>query len=189
MKNFTIISEIVVALLLTITTTLLIILWPIASGTPATFKGVVALVTLLYCASQLSRAERRAGTITLSAVVLLALTLPSLFGGSDRLLLTIAIALVWGVRGWVTRRRPLALMIDLLVTLIALAAATWALSAGGLIAAVWLFFLLQALTAARLDTAIAPAATTRDGDDSRERFNRAHRNAEQALRTLICREP
>ncbi len=188
MNRPTLIGEVVVAAGLTLVVALLVLLWPLLTGGAVTFGSMVVVVSLLYCGYRLMRSESRSGKVTLAALVLFSLSVLWLVGWSDRLLLIGAIGLIWGVRSWLTHCRPLAVVLDLLLTFSALAAAIWAFSINGVIAAVWCFFLLQALFVLIPESFNKRPKRIVESDAASDRFNRAHRNAETALRTLICRE-
>ena len=189
MNRTTLLNELFVAVGLTLITALLVLFWPLLTAIAIQSSSVVMVITLLYCGYRLIRSEHRAGTFSLATVALLSLMTIWAIDWSDQLLLISAIGVIWGIRSWTTYRRPLPTLLDLLLTLSALAAALWAFSINGIIAAVWCFFLLEALCVLIPQSSAQPSDDTAiNDDDSNARFNQAHRNAETALRALICRE-
>ncbi len=162
-----------------------VLLVPLLAG-GVVLKGVVATSTLAYLLYLLARSGARAGRVT--AVVAWAVTTVAAWWFTPSLLLylLIQVGFVWLLRSLLFHGGVLAALADLGLTVLGLAAASWALTRTGSVgAAIWCFFLVAALFVAI--PARFPRRPTTDNEVTSDRFQQAHRTAEAALRELSVR--
>jgi hypothetical protein len=108
------------------------------------------------------------------------------FSPSLLVYLTVHVGMVWLIRALYYTAGVLPALLDLGLSALALAAAVWAAGqTGSVFLAVWSFFLVQALFVV-MPRSVRDPAPLKDGVRDDE-FERAHRNAEAALRRLSTR--
>jgi hypothetical protein len=134
-----------------------------------------------YALYLLRRGGERAGRLVMAVFVLLTAGVMVAYPPPLPLFALVFLGLIWSVRALYFHARLSALLADLALNGLALAASVWALQrTGAVFPAVWCFFLVQALFVAVPGSA-RPAPGDAGGED---RFRRAHRAAEAALRKL-----
>ena len=157
------------------------VLQPIVGG-DAMLRGLSPLLGLGYVGYLLVRCRVRIGHITLLAAWSLAALGIAVLSSSVLFTLGAHLGLVWLARGFIYHARVLPALADLGLSIFSLIAAAWAVTqAQSLWAALWCLMLVQAMfpwipTSARTK----PQAST----SAPERFVRAQRTAEAALRAL-----
>ena len=162
------------------------LLWPLLGGAGA--RGLtLALVGVGYVFYLLRRSPEPAGRVSLLLVAGAATagTLVLVPGW----LLTVQLGLLWLTRSLLLHRGVLAALADLGLVLLGLGAGLWAITAtGSLAAALWSFFLVQALfpTLGVLAARLTPGAPATDGDASDQRFDQAECAAAASLRRLAA---
>jgi hypothetical protein len=146
-------------------------------------RPVVTGLALGYVLYLLARSPGRVGRVTAlgawgAAAVLVWLAAPPL-----ALFLLLHIGGLWLLRSLFFHSSLFSAAADLGLSLLALAAAVWALvHTGSLLLGIWCFFLVQALFVAIPPSLARPAVAGRDeGEDP---FEHAHRVAETAVRRL-----
>lgn len=144
----------------------------------------IALVYLLYL---LSRSRQRTGRMTVLSVWLLAALVLWVLDPPFGFYLLMHIGLIWGVRSLYFHSGVLTAGSDFGLSGMALAGAIWAmLTTGSIFAALWCFFLVQAMFVLIPEGfGKSQARTIRDGNDSSAKFDRARRTAESAVQRLI----
>jgi len=144
---------------------------------------VVALAGLAYVWYLLARSRSRVGRLTTLAAWAVLAAACWWFIDSPALYLLAHVGVLWLVRSLYFHSNTLAAIADLGLNVLAAAAAVWAASrTGSVFAALWCFFLVQAafvLIPARLGRRQPGNAAIPD-----DRFGRALRNAETAVRRL-----
>jgi hypothetical protein len=155
-------------------------------------KVLVALLAFLYGSYVLVKAGSRAGKLVLGITSAAALALGTLVLSFPELVL-IALGLMWLVRSLVTYNSILPAALDGLLCLLGLGAGIWAYAATySTAAAVWCFFLIQALFVFIPPSLMKRKYSTALGGDtadnilhSEDNFSTAHRAAQEALNQLI----
>ncbi len=148
-------------------------------------KGFVATATLAYLLYLLARSGVKAGRVTAVAAWAVITAVSWWFAPSLLLYLVAQAGFVWLLRSLLFHQGLLAALADLGLTALGLAAAGWALTrTGSIAAAFWTFFLVAACFA------FIPARFPRRSPAepaNPDRFQQAHRDAETALRALAAR--
>lgn len=160
-------------------------LLPAIVGTATALRLLFAGLTLAYLLYLLWRSGEATGrVVTLTAWVLL--TGVSWAWTPDPVLfLAGQVALIWLVRALYHQPGPLAALLDLGLSLFALAAGLWAFAqAGSMLLAIWTYFLVQALFVAIAAAGRQGPSASPDEERQPDRFQQAHRQAETALRRL-----
>jgi hypothetical protein len=140
---------------------------------------LAALVSLAYLLYLLRRSPERVGRAVTVAAWTAAAGLLWLAAPSPSLYLSAHLVLLWLARSLYFHPGPLAALADLGLTGLAGTAAVGAwLHSGSLFLAVWCLFLGQALFV------LIPHVRGSDPSPQLDRFERAHRSAESALRKL-----
>ena len=148
-------------------------------------RGLVAGLGLAYVLYLLARSHERVGRIT-SFALWSVVTAAVMVEDPPVVVHVVAqLGLVWLLRSLYFHSSALASMGDFALGTLSLAAATWAASASGSVfLSVWALFLVQALFVAipaNFPRRVTGSRMERDDDD---RFQRAHRAAETAVRRL-----
>lgn len=142
---------------------------------------LIAGLGTVYALYLLRRGGERAGRVVMAATVVLTAGFAIVYPPPLPLFALSFLGLIWLVRALYFHDRLSALLADLALNGLALAAAVWALRrTGAVFPGVWCFFLIQALFVA-IPGAARAASGAAGGED---RFRRAHRAAETALRKL-----
>ncbi|MCI0667576.1 MAG: hypothetical protein L0Y43_05935 [Methylococcaceae bacterium] len=149
------------------------------------FKSLVSLIACGYVAYLLIRAPRRTGWLTVMTVWASIAMAGWLFIHSVLAFLALHVTMIWLIRSLYFYHSPVAALVDLALCGLGLAAAVGVFRhTGSLALAIWCLFLIQTLVAM-----IPPdfKRTTRSRTEvlgESDRFERAHRSAESALRKL-----
>ena len=151
----------------------------------AVVRLLIAAIGLAYVFYLLSRSRERVGRVTvvacwaLAAGVIWFIAPPLLLYGLMHL------GLIWLTRSLYFYSSVLSALADLGLNGLSLASAIWAAGqTGSVFLSLWCFFLVQALFVAipaRLNRSIRETPAVREDED---RFQRAHRSAEAAVRKL-----
>ena len=188
MKRPSFLSATGVALLMAAAATIGFTLLVPVIGSAASLRLLVTGLGLLYLAWLLSSIRPRAGRVTAVAAWLLLSGVAWFLAPSLLLYLFLHVGLLWLVRSVVRYRSALSGLLDLGVSVIAVAAAAWAARhTGSVFLAAWSFFLVQA--AAFAIPARLPGRKRGHADTVRENevFEQARRRADAAFRELITR--
>jgi hypothetical protein len=157
-------------------------------GPTASLRLLITGLGLLYLAWLLSSSRLRAGRVTAFAAWLLLSGVAWVLAPSLLTYLFLHAALLWLVRSVVRYRSALSGLIDLGVSVVAVAAAAWAARhSGSVFLAAWSYFLVQATALAI--PACLPGRKRGHGDTVRENeaFDQARRRADAAFRELVTR--
>lgn len=148
---------------------------------------VIAGLALAYVGYLLTRTRTRVGRITTIAVWVVAAGATWLAAPPLALYLLAHVSFIWLIRSLYFYASTVSALIDLGLSGLGVAASLWALAqSGSVFLAIWCFFLVQALHVAvpkNLGPKRAGAPDHRAPDD---RFTRAQRAAESALRKLLA---
>jgi hypothetical protein len=151
-------------------------------GAPSAARDVVALLGLAYILYLFGTSRERVGRVTTIVVWLVAAAALWLGGVPFSVYVIVHVAMLSAVRALYFRSSLLTAAFDFGLGVLGIAFAAWAAARSGSAAlAIWCFFLAQAfhvLVPAALHRAAAPSARFES------QFERAHRNAEAALRRL-----
>jgi hypothetical protein len=145
---------------------------------------IIAGIGLAYLLYLLGRSPARVGRVTSLAGWTLAAAGLWLFHPPLGLYIVAHVGLTWLIRSLHFHKGPVAGLMDLALSALALAAAVWAaVQSGSLALSLWSFFLVQALFVA---IPRRHGAETRSPIDvpPEDPFERAHRTAEAAVRKL-----
>ena len=162
-----------------------------AALTTVMFPGLVirlliAGLGLAYVLYLLSQTRERIGRVTTLTLWSIGAVAAAFFSPSLLVYLTVHVGMVWLIRALYYTAGVLPALLDLGLSALALAAAVWAAGqTGSVFLAVWSFFLVQALFVV-MPRSVRDPALLKDGVRDDE-FERAHRNAEAALRRLSAR--
>ena len=148
-------------------------------------RGVIALLGFAYLLYLLSRSSERVGRPT-TVALWMAMLLVSWFGVSSlSLYLALHVGALWLVRSLYFYSSLLSALLDLGLSGLSLAAAFWAaLHTGSIFIAIWCFFIGQALFAGIPESMRRREETRAWGPADDEKFQRAHRTANAAVRRL-----
>lgn len=184
MKTNSLLSQLVIALLLTCLAAIVSALFNQFVGSQTNARLNLSLIMLLYLGCLIWQNPRPAGRITLMASNLGLALLCLLFEVRLGTLFWLYPAITWLNRCLLRYSSILAIMSDSALCLLGAGAALWALGNGyGLVMALWCFLLLQALhvmiPCRKAPRRKMPASQTQDN------FNRAMQSAESALQQLM----
>jgi hypothetical protein len=159
-------------------------LTPVFAGGGA-LRLLIASIGLGYVVYLLSRSRERAGRITVPAVWALAAAATWLLQPALPLYVLAHASFVWLIRSLYFYSSLLPALGDLGLTGLSLAAAVWAADhSGSLFLSIWCFFLVQALFVAIPSRLSRRRRTSQPEHEGEDRFERAHRVAETAVRKL-----
>lgn len=160
------------------------VLTPLQSG-GTVLRMLIALLGLSYVIYILACSVKKTGRVT-ALLVWIAVATASWFAAPPLVIyLLIHAALIWLLRSLYRYTSPFSALLDSGLSGLSVAAAIWALAwSGSLLLAIWCFFLVQALS-----VSIPPSIRHRQGSrqikpDDDERFQRAYRAADSALRRI-----
>lgn len=147
---------------------------------------LIAGLSLAYVLYLLGRSDRRVGRIVTLAGWTLAAGLAWWAEPSLAVYLAVHLAIVWLTRSVYFHSGMLGALADLGLAGLGVAAGAWAASqSGSLFLTLWCFFLVQALfVTIPPHLPVSRAEKRGSGPDLDDRFGRAHRAAETALRRL-----
>jgi len=148
-------------------------------------RGITAGLGLVYVVYLLTRSRERVGRTT-------ALTAWTAVAGAAWFIepplgpyVLVHLGLIWLIRSLYFYSSVLSALADLGLTALGLAAAVWAATqSGSIFLSIWCFFLVQALFVAIPNHMRGRTGNGQPHRDGQDRFDRAHRAAEAALRKL-----
>ena len=146
---------------------------------------VVPVIGLAYVVYLLARSRERVGRVTAFLAWALIASVVWLLEPPLSLYLLVHLALIWLIRSLFFHSGVLSALLDLGLSILALAAALWAATqSGSLFLSLWSFFLVQALFVA-IPARLPRKATPGRGEPPHEdRFRRSQRAAQSALQRL-----
>ncbi|MGI9336875.1 MAG: hypothetical protein ACR2RL_27295 [Gammaproteobacteria bacterium] len=148
-------------------------------------RATTSVLALAYVVYLLSRSPERVGRLSVIALwaavsagaVLLDLTFVAY--------VTVHLGLIWLVRSLYFYSSVISSLADLCLTGLGMAVAVWAaMQTGSVFITVWCLFLVLALFCAIPPDMHRQSARTASSANTHDRFNRAHRSAEAAVRKL-----
>jgi signal transduction histidine kinase len=146
---------------------------------------LIAAIGLGYLLYLLSRSRERTGRVTVLAAWSVAAVAIWLFSPSFALYLLLHIGLIWLVRALYYYSGVIPAVMDLGLNALALGAAVWAaLQSDSIFLSLWCFFLVQALFVAIPSSITRKKGKGQSPGQEEDRFQRAHRAAQSALRRL-----
>ncbi|MGR9108244.1 MAG: hypothetical protein ACU843_15090 [Gammaproteobacteria bacterium] len=149
------------------------------------FKLIVSSIAFANLAWLLMRAPRRSGRLTALAIGLVFAALAWFFIPSILLFVAWHLGMIWLIRALYFYRSLGAALIDLAVCAMSLAFGAWAFRHSGNPAlGIWCLFLGQALAALIPEDFKQACHPDAGPTEANERFDRAYRSAEWALRNL-----
>ncbi|MEJ2130101.1 MAG: hypothetical protein P8Y95_00375 [Gammaproteobacteria bacterium] len=144
-------------------------------------RTLVSLVALAYAGYLLSRSDARVGRITVLAFSVLASGVAWALEVPLAFYLIVHVGLIWLIRALYLYAGVIPALMDLGLSVLALAAALWAaLHSGSVFLAIWCFLLVQALHVT-IPVSVERGSPAFDGDAA---FQRARRAAEAAIARL-----
>ncbi len=156
-------------------------------GLGAVIRMVIPALGLSYLLYLFSRSEERMGRVTTLALWSALAAVTWWIAPPLPLYLLIHVGAIWLVRSLYFYSGVLPALMDLGVSTLSISATVWAISrSGSVFLATWCFFLVQALFVA-IPPAIKSAQKVQHNTAAdNENFERAKRNADQALRQLFA---
>jgi hypothetical protein len=151
----------------------------------AVLRLLIAGIGLAYVFYLLSRSRERVGRVTVVACWALAAGVIWFIAPPLMLYGLMHLGLIWLTRSLYFYSSVLAALADLGLSGLSLASAIWAASqTGSVFLSLWCFFLVQALFVAIPARLSHSNRETQTGPEKEDRFQRAHRTAEAAVRKL-----
>jgi hypothetical protein len=185
MKQPTFFEGVVVALVASVAGGVLFTALTTLFASGAVLRLLVACLGLCYIIYLFSRSRERSGRLTALGFWLIAAGAAWWLGPPLPLYLLVHLGLIWLIRSLYFYSSLLFALADLGLGGLGFAAGVWAIiHTGSLFLAIWCFFLLQALFVA-IPASLDSLETLRQpAPDHEDRFRRAHRAAETAVRRL-----
>ena len=185
MKRLSFIDALLVALILSVIGSVLAVLLAPLCGGVLLSRGLCTALALAYVLFLLMRSRIRSGRVSLLAAWSLAALAIVLLCPSLLSMVAAHLVLIWLVRTLLFLSSPLVALADLVLCVLSLAAASWALlQTGSVFVSLWCLLLVQA-ACALLPTQLGKAGRAgQAGNNDEQRFAHAARVAEQALQTL-----
>lgn len=184
MKQTNILNGIVFAIIASLSGALLLNLLPIFFTMTNSISLSITTLSLGYLIYLYRYSDIRQGKVILFVVWAMVNFSVWLFDFDLITLLGINLATIWLARSLYFHASVIAAFLDLLLIIMAGGAASWALlHTGSLLAAIWIFFLCQSLFCA-IPNFSKPASEIQFGTNHANRFQSAHRVAEEAVRKL-----
>jgi hypothetical protein len=151
----------------------------------AVLRLLIAGIALGYIIYLFSRSRERIGRLTALGFWAIAAGATWWLAPSLSMYLLVHLGLIWLIRSLYFYSSVLSALADLGLAGLGLAAAVWAsIHTGSLFLGIWCFFLLQALFVAIPASLERKASHRQPVPDHEDRFQRAHRAAESAVRKL-----
>jgi hypothetical protein len=151
----------------------------------AVLRLLIAGIALGYIIYLFSRSRERIGRLTTLGAWILAAGAAWWLAPSLLLYLLVHLGLIWLVRALYFYSSVLSALADLGLCGLGLAAAVWAgIHTSSLFLSIWCFFLVQALFVSIPASLVRKASCRQLAPGREDRFHRAHRAAESALRRL-----
>lgn len=156
-------------------------------GLGAVIRMVIPALGLSYLLYLFSRSEERVGRVTTLSLWSALAAVTWWIAPPLPLYLLIHVGAIWLVRSLYFYSGVLPALMDLGVSTLSISATVWAISrSGSVFLATWCFFLVQALFVAIPPTIKSAQKAQRNAAADSENFERAKRNADQALRQLFA---
>lgn len=156
-------------------------------GLAAVIRMVIPALGLSYLLYLFSRSEERVGRVTTLSLWSALATVTWWIAPPLPLYLLIHVGAIWLVRSLYFYSGVLPALMDLGVSTLSISATVWAISrSGSVFLATWCFFLVQALFVAIPPAIKSAQKAQRNTAVDNENFERAKRNADQALRQLFA---
>ncbi len=156
-------------------------------GLGAVIRMVIPALGLSYLLYLFSRSEERVGRVTTLSLWSALATVTWWIAPPLPLYLLIHVGAIWLVRLLYFYSGVLPALMDLGVSTLSISATVWAISrSGSVFLATWCFFLVQALFVAIPPAIKSAQKAQRNTAADNENFERAKRNADQALRQLFA---
>jgi len=153
-------------------------------GSVLLLRTLIPLLGLAYVLYLLGRSGARTGRVMTIAFWVLAAGVTWFMAPPLAVYLMIHVALVWLIRSLYFYDSFTPALMDLGLSTMSIAAATWAATrSGSIFLAIWCLFLVQALFCI-IPRSIEPAKAQSTRWDDDDAFHRAQRNAEAALRRI-----
>ncbi len=155
-------------------------------GIGAVLRLVIPALGLAYLLYLISRSQERLGRVTTLTLWGALAAATWWIGPPLPLYLLIHVAAVWLVRSLYFYSGVLPALMDLGLNALSISASVWAISrSGSVFLATWCFFLVQSLFVAIPPAIQKKARASQDTVTESEAFERARRQADQALRQLF----
>ena len=155
-------------------------------GIGAVLRLVIPALGLAYLLYLISRSQERLGRVTTLTLGGALAAATWWIGPPLPLYLLIHVAAVWLVRSLYFYSGVLPALMDLGLNALSISASVWAISrSGSVFLATWCFFLVQSLFVAIPPAIQKKARASQDTVTESEAFERARRQADQALRQLF----
>ena len=156
-------------------------------GLAAVIRMVIPALGLSYLLYLFSRSEERVGRVTTLSLWSALAAVTWWIAPPLPLYLLIHVGAIWLVRSLYFYSGVLPALMDLGVSTLSISATVWAISrSGSVFLATWCFFLVQALFVAIPPAIKSAKKSQRNTAADNENFERAKRNADQALRQLFA---
>jgi len=151
----------------------------------AVLRLLIAGIGLAYVLYLLSRSRERVGRVTVVAGWTLVTGVTWFIEPPLLLFVLVQLGLIWLIRSLYFYSSVLSALADLGLNGLSLASAVWAAGqTGSVLLSLWCFFLVQALFVAIPTRLSRGNRKTPAGPEKEDRFQRAHRAAETAVRKL-----
>lgn len=184
MKQPTLIEGMVVALAVSVAGATCFSVFTVIFAQGITLKVILALMSLGYIIYLLFRSQEKVGRITVTTLWLITAILAYLFAPSIGLYVLVHLGLIWLIRSLYYYQGILPALMDLGLTAMSLIAAIWAWSVSqSLLLGFWCFFLSQSLWVLN-PKQLTGHSTPMRSSVPEDRFERAYRTAETAVRKL-----
>ena len=156
-------------------------------GLGAVIHVVIPALGLSYLLYLFSRSEERVGRVTTLSLWSALAAITWWIAPPLPLYLLIHVGAIWLVRSLYFYSGVLPALMDLGVSTLSISATVWAITrSSSVFLATWCFFLVQALFVAIPPAMKSVKKTQRNAATDNENFERAKRNADQALRQLFA---
>ena len=157
-------------------------------GLGAVIRLVIPAMGLAYLLYLFSRNEEQVGRVTAVLAWGVLATLTWWVSPPLPLYLLIHVGAIWLLRSLYFYSGVMPALMDLGISTLSVAATVWAITrSGSIFLATWCFFLVQALFVAIPPAIKSKQKAQRNTVTDNENFERARRNADQALRQLFTR--
>ena len=154
-------------------------------GGASALKLIVAVVSFVYIMYLLRKSDDKTGRISITVMWLALSTLVYVFTDSVFLFMILHMTLIWLIRSLYFYSSPLSSLADLGLSSLSLAAAFWAgAQTNSIFLSIWCFFLVQALFVIIPKSFQIKSSNKLQIEEAEDRFERAYRTAEDAVRKL-----
>ena len=184
MKQVSILNGIAFAIVISLISALLIHLLPLILTTSSSYGLTIAVLSLAYLFYMFRYSEVRRGRV-IALMLWMGINVAGWFFALNLInLLALNLLMIWLVRSLYFHASISAAIFDLLLVALSTGAGTWALlQTSSPVAATWCFFLCQSLFSAIPQSSAPRNRNSMDSIDA-DRFEAAHRVAQDAVRKL-----